>query len=280
MFKIGDFSKFSRVTIKMLRHYDEIGLLKPAHVDPFTSYRYYTADQLPRLNRIIALKDLGFSLEQISTLLDDDLPTSEIHGMLKLKRAEIERRVQAELARLAQVEARIAQINVPYEVVLRQIAPQMVATIREVVPGTGKAISRLFERVETHVAKHHARQTAPPLMIYHDPDYRENEIDVEVAVPVSAVIPGDEQVRVRELAGCSTMACVIHTGSYAVIQQAFNALFAWIDTHDYQITGASREVYLRFGADNEGYTVPDAYLTDNADEFVTELQIPVSKRSE
>jgi DNA-binding transcriptional MerR regulator len=74
MFKIGDFSRFSRVTVKMLRHYDEIGLLKPARVDPFTGYRYYTADQLPRLNRIIALKDLGFTLEQIGSLLDDIFP--------------------------------------------------------------------------------------------------------------------------------------------------------------------------------------------------------------
>ena len=70
MFKIGDFSKFSRVSVKMLRHYDELGLLKPALVDPATNYRYYSADQLPRLNRIIALKDLGFTLEQVGRLFN------------------------------------------------------------------------------------------------------------------------------------------------------------------------------------------------------------------
>ena len=96
MFRIGDFSKFSRVSIKMLRHYDEIGLLKPVHVDPFTSYRYYSVDQLPRLNRIIALKDLGFTLEQITRLLDEGLSAEQIKGMLKLKRAEIEQQLQAE----------------------------------------------------------------------------------------------------------------------------------------------------------------------------------------
>jgi DNA-binding transcriptional MerR regulator len=66
MFKIGDFSKISQVSIRSLRHYDEIGLFKPAHTDPFTGYRYYSADQLPRLNRIIALRTLGLSLEEIA----------------------------------------------------------------------------------------------------------------------------------------------------------------------------------------------------------------------
>ena len=69
MLKIGDFSKFSRVSIKTLRYYDEIGLLKPAEVDKFTGYRYYSVDQLSRLNRIMGLKDLGLSLEEINQLL-------------------------------------------------------------------------------------------------------------------------------------------------------------------------------------------------------------------
>ena len=92
MFKIGDFSKISQVSMRMLRHYDEIGLLKPAHVDPFTGYRSYSADQLPRLNRILALRDLGLSLEEIGRVLDDDLPASELRGMLRLKQAELRQR--------------------------------------------------------------------------------------------------------------------------------------------------------------------------------------------
>jgi len=90
MFKIGEFSKLSQVTVKTLRYYDEIGLLKPAKVDRFTSYRYYSADQLPRLNRILALKDLGLSLAQVAQLLDGDLPPAQIRGMLRLKQAELQ----------------------------------------------------------------------------------------------------------------------------------------------------------------------------------------------
>ncbi len=284
MFKIGDFSRFSRVSIKMLRHYDEIDLLKPAHVDTFTRYRYYTADQLPRLNRIIALKELGFSLEQIATLLDDDLNAGEIRGLLKLKRAEIEQRLREEQARLAQVEARIQQIELedgipPYDVVLRQIPAQKVATMREVVQVNTRRISHMFETVEAFVARHTAREISPPLMIYHDAEYREDHIDVEVAIPINKTIPQNDDVNILMLSAVPEMACVVHTGDYDSMSKALNVLFNWIDTHDYDVAGATREVYLRFGANNEGYILPDAYLANHADEFVTELQIPIEKRA-
>ena len=94
MIRIGDFSKLSRVSIKTLRFYDGMGLLKPIEVDRFTGYRYYEFDQLATLYRILALKDLGFSLEEIGRLLDGDLSTEQMRGMLKLRKAEIRQRVQ------------------------------------------------------------------------------------------------------------------------------------------------------------------------------------------
>jgi DNA-binding transcriptional MerR regulator len=102
MFRIGEFSRFSRVSVKMLRHYDELGLLPPARVDAQTNYRYYSADQLPRLHRIVALKDLGFSLEQIGVMLDGDPSTEQLTGMLKLRRAELQKQVRDARLQLAQ----------------------------------------------------------------------------------------------------------------------------------------------------------------------------------
>ncbi|MCK4450116.1 MAG: MerR family transcriptional regulator, partial [Anaerolineae bacterium] len=101
MFKIGDFSRISQVSVKTLRYYDEIGLLKPAHVDRFIGYRYYSVDQLGRLHRILALKGLGLSLEQVTRLLDDHLTSEQIRGMLRMKRAEMQQRVEEERERLA-----------------------------------------------------------------------------------------------------------------------------------------------------------------------------------
>jgi DNA-binding transcriptional MerR regulator len=111
MFRIGEFSKLSHVPAKTLRYYDQIGLLAPAEVDRFTGYRYYSASQLPRLHRILAMKDLGLSLSQIGQLLEEDLSTDQIRGMLLLKRTEIQQQVEAEQARLARVEWRLKQIE-------------------------------------------------------------------------------------------------------------------------------------------------------------------------
>ncbi|MEZ4516615.1 MAG: helix-turn-helix domain-containing protein [Chloroflexota bacterium] len=112
MFKIGDFSRLAQVSTRMLRHYDQIGLLKPSHTDKWTGYRYYTIDQLPRLHRIIALKELGFSLEQVATLLqDEDLSTGEMRGMLRLRQSELQHEIAAGQQRLIDIEARLHQIE-------------------------------------------------------------------------------------------------------------------------------------------------------------------------
>jgi predicted transcriptional regulator YdeE len=111
MLKIGEFAKEADVTVKTLRHYARLGLLKPAWIDRFTGYRYYAREQMPRLNRIMALKDLGFTLEQIGRILTENLTVDELRGMLRLKCAELEQRIEEEQARLARVEARLRQIE-------------------------------------------------------------------------------------------------------------------------------------------------------------------------
>jgi DNA-binding transcriptional MerR regulator len=284
MFRIGEFSTFSRVSVKMLRHYDELGLLKPARVDPFSNYRYYSADQLPRLNRILALKDLGFSLEQVKSMLDDDLSTEQMRGMLKLRRAEIWQQLSTEESRLSQVEARLAQIDqaenkMPYDVVLRAVEAQTVAAIRQTLIGDAPTITQLFEELEAYVGHYGARAPRPPLMLYHDTEYDEQAQDIEVVVPIRGAVPGNGRVTTRELKGHETMACLIHTGAYGTLQLAFGALLSWIEANQYRIVGPTRELFLRFGASQEGYELPEAYLAHSAAEFVTELQIPVKKTS-
>ena len=280
MFKIGEFSKLSQVPVKTLRYYDEIGLLKPAKVDRFTSYRYYSADQLPRLNRILALKDLGLSLAQVARLLDGDLPSAQIRGMLRLKQAELQQQMQEEQARLARVEWRLKQIELEgkmpaYEVVLKKVAPQTVAAVRDVIP-TYPDMGRLFGEVEAYVAQHGVKPAGPCLAICYDTEYRERDVDVEAATPVSTPLPSSERVKIHELPGVEQMACVVHRGSYDTLSQAYTALLTWIEANSYHITGPNREVYLR-GHTDSGLDYPEAYLTDDPADFVTEVQFPVEK---
>ena len=136
--------------VKTLRYYDEIGLLQPAEVDPFTSYRYYSADQLPRLNRVLALKDLGLSLDQIARLLDEPLSPDQIRGMLRLKQVELQEQLEEEQARLARVEQRLRQIEQEetmstQEVALKKIPARSVASVRDTISIEG--INQLFGEV-------------------------------------------------------------------------------------------------------------------------------------
>jgi|GEM_PF-6786308 len=137
--KIGEFSYLSQVTIHTLRHYDQIGLLKPVHIDSDTGYRYYELDQLPRLNRILALKDLGLPLDQIGQILNEPLSSEKIRGMLELKQAELRNQMQNIHDRLAHVETRLRQIEMEgkmpeHEVILKTVDPIRVAYARENLP--------------------------------------------------------------------------------------------------------------------------------------------------
>src|SRR5271168_4465477 len=111
MFRIGEFAQIAQVSGRQLRFYDQLGLLRPAHIDTQTGYRYYTIRQLPRLNSILALKELGLSLEQIGPLLEKEMSPKELRAMLTMKRAQIERSLQEEESRLRHIESRIAQID-------------------------------------------------------------------------------------------------------------------------------------------------------------------------
>jgi len=128
LLRIGDFSKLSQATIKMLRHYDDLGLLKPAHIDPFTNYRYYSIEQLSRVHRIIALKELGISLEQIGHMLNSEPSKEQIKGMLALQEAEIEQRMRAEQARLALVRFRLRMLD------MEEIMPEMDIIVKKLEP--------------------------------------------------------------------------------------------------------------------------------------------------
>jgi DNA-binding transcriptional MerR regulator len=283
MFKIGEFSRLSRVSVRMLRHYDQLGLLTPSQTDPFTGYRYYSADQLPRLNRILALRDLGFSLEQIAGMLEDDLSTEQLLGMLKLKRAEVEGQMQLEQQKLARLEVRIRQMSESpkhgaYDVIVRDIEPELAATYREVAADDDR-IQEMFDMVEVYVAQYDgARADKPPFSVYYDDEYREKDVDAEVAVPLKYAIPESESIRVRQMPRLSNVACVVHVGDYSAIYQAYNALLAWIEANDYQMTSPIREVYLRYGADGLDFELPPTYLSQDQNAYVTELQLSVEKR--
>lgn len=272
MIRIGDFSKLSRVSIKTLRYYDEMGLLKPIEVDRLTGYRYYDFDQLPRLYRILALKELGFSLDEISRFLEENSPVEQIRGMLKLRQSEIKQRVQEETNRLERVELWLKQIQQEdsmsnYDVVLKKIEAMKVATIRGIVP-TPPDQRSLWEELMGYLYQNNIHMNGTPMAIYHDAETKEQGWDIEVAMPISGDAPPNKRVQIYELSSVDKMACVVHAGSFATIGQAYDAIAKWIDINGYQIVGPSRELNLKMPENPEDQNDPNT---------VNEIQFPVQK---
>jgi effector-binding domain-containing protein len=184
-------------------------------------------------------------------------------------------RVDAYLSQLADEQA------ARYDVVVRQMEPSLVASVRCWIAaqneGEADNIEAIFEELEQHASRFKARASLPPAIIYHDSEYRANGQDLEIVVPLTNMIPEKEGMRVYTLPGWETVACLIHSGGYERLSQTFGTLLQWIESNNYVIAGPMREVFLRFGANQEDYALPETYVTTQVDELVTELQLPVSK---
>lgn len=273
MFRIGDFSKLSRVSVKTLRYYDEIGLLKPTGIDRFTRYRYYSLDQLPLLYRILGLKELGFSLGQIAQLLEGRLEVEQLRRMLQARRKEIELLMDQHSEQLRRLDARLAQIEQEgrvseYEIVIKKVDPQWVASVRGVIPnydGSGPVFDRLFDEVYSYVCSQGVRNPGCGLAIYHDIQMEGESLPVEAAAQLSEPITSSSRVQVYQLPGYTNTACIVHHGSFSTINKAYQALALWTQENEYRAIGPTREYYLRYerGGDQS--------------QFITEIQFPVKK---
>ncbi|MCX4503922.1 MerR family transcriptional regulator [Streptomyces anulatus] len=274
MFNIGDFARYGRVSPRMLRHYDAIGLLRPDRTDPATGYRLYGAAQLARLNRIIALKDLGFTLQQVGAVLDERVGPEELRGMLRLRRAELAEAVAAASARLTRVEARLRSIesegHMPADdVVIRAVPAVRVAELtgtaasyqpQDIGPVIGPLYDRLFPLLESAGL----RSTGPGIARYEDAPEGGGAIVVHAGVTVSAPVGavGDTEVRVVELPPFEA-ATIVHRGAMDDVLSTTHTLARWLDANGYRSTGYNREVNLECPPD------PGSW--------VTELQEPVTK---
>ena len=274
MLKIRDFARLGDVSMVALRHYDEIGLLKPSKVDPETGYRLYSLDQLPQLQRILALKDLGLGLAQIAQILDEGLTPAALQGMLRLRQAELQQRVQVEQEQIARIAARLQYLeqsgSMPeYEVVLKTIRPITAICLnvpQDELVHKWRYANSLLDLVKQHGIKPGANL----LFLYNEGEDESNEGGLQIAVPAE---PADARklaersagrVALRDLPAIPQAASVLHRGNPYTIIEALRALGAWIEANRYTMSeGPRRAVCLR----KEG----------DFDDYLTELQFPVEK---
>lgn len=269
MLRIGIFARLGQVTVATLRHYDDVGLLAPIRVDPESGYRYYSAGQLPRLHRILSLKDLGFSLGHIRQALDDDISAEQLRGMLRLKRAEVEQRLSDDQARLSRIEARLRQIEQEHtmsnqEVVLKTVAPVLVASRRIRIPTNDQVPDHLgpaFAEATQHAQAHGAHPNGACLALWYTSADTLSDEEAEAAVPLDRPVPASERVQVYELPQVQVAAWV-HDGDFNDFTQGHAILLDWIEANGHRPAGPFREIYIR--NDAEGSTTEIQYPVERA----------------
>jgi len=276
MFSTGAFARLAQVSVRTLHHYDEIGLLAPAEVDERTGYRWYSADQLARVHRILALRDLGFSLTEIQPIADEQVSLDELRGMLRLRRAEASGRIAAEAERLARVEARLRQIEdeqspSQYDIVVKSLEPVRLAALRENSPAFGNEtlgpiFGRLYGELHARLARVGVAATGPPVALYYDSDDGDAPIEVVAALPIGNEDVSEADVEVIDLPAVPRGVATIHRGNMSRVERGYGALLRWTEQTGERVDGYSREVYL----DSDG----------EPDTWVTELQFVLEPRSQ
>jgi DNA-binding transcriptional MerR regulator len=282
MFKIGDFSRIARVSCRLLRYYDELGLLKPAIVDRVNGYRYYTAAQLPQLNRILVLKDLGLTLEQIEQVLAENLSADQLRAMLMLRRADIEQTLAAEAGRLRMIESRISQLDEEGrlsadDVLIRDEPDRTVLTARTTVRSFAEARGIIQQLAQSAPRRVPRAALGSIIGILHSSEFEPDLLDVELGYILNPDEryegPGDAGVtaaglamRVRELPGAERMAVCVRVGLPEHAHLITARIGQFVENNRYVLAGPGREVFLQ------------TPLPDRMEESVVEMQFPIELR--
>ncbi len=270
MYKIGVFSKMNKITVKTLRYYDEIGLFKPNYVDEVTGYRYYSSSQLPRLHRIIALKNIGFSLNEIIITIDEDTEINNMIVKLKDKQSEIFKIIKKEQKKLEQIKSYLKNlkeedVKMKYNVILKKLPEVIVASMRTIIPNYD-AFNQVYPQMGKYMEDQKVKCSIPEycFTIYHDGEYKEKDIDVEICEAVTDYGENCEKIKFKKIDSVETAACVLHKGPYSTIGMAYGAVMKWIEENNYKVDGLPRESYI-----------DGVWNKENPEEWLTEIQVPI-----
>jgi DNA-binding transcriptional MerR regulator/predicted transcriptional regulator YdeE len=268
MYRIGEFSKLGKATVKTLRYYDEVGLLTPARTDEWTGYRYYETEQLFRLQEIVSLRQMGFSIPEISEVIggrDDD-------GIVKRRKAELEEEQRALTDRLTRLRHYISRKKegqfMEYQIAVKEVPACTVFSYRTVIPEYGALMSLMPEIGARVAAANPQVRCAEPeycFIVYHDGEYREKDIDIEICQAVTTRGKDADGVVFKEMPAV-TVASVYHRGPYEKLGAAYAALSAWIGANGYAPAGEPRESYI-----------DGIWNKESQDDWLTEVQLPVRK---
>ena len=221
MFRIGEFSKLTQVSIRMLRYYDEVGILTPAEVDKWTGHRLYSVEQIPRLNKILYLRDSGLNVSEIALALM--LDEQSLLTQLDKKRIEIENAIQAEQEKLRKIELAKSEIQggkgeLHYNISVKPIPAYQVLSLRKVVP-TYYSEGNLWKELSIFTDEQKIEITCNTFSIYHDTEFRETDVDIELCAPVKKMGKAKDPFCFRLTEQVPYMACTMVYGDFVTLNE-------------------------------------------------------------
>lgn len=268
MLKIGDFSRLSRVSIRMLRYYDDANLIKPVMVDKYTGYRYYNENQLLTIGKITALKDMGFGVAAIKEILKcEDRPT-EMEQMFKIQKAQLMEEAERLNNRIKLLDTAIDMLRkdetMKYDCVIKRLPERYVASVRQIIPKYEEE-GRLWHHLFSETSSQNMIPCGPAMAVLHDKEYKENDVDVEVQIEVKGNFSDTEHVKFKKESSIQ-VASTTFSGSYDQFSDVYASLATWVSENGYEFCGCMMDIY---------HVSPNE--TRNPDEYVTEICCPVKK---
>ncbi|MBL8028349.1 MAG: GyrI-like domain-containing protein [Fibrobacteres bacterium] len=270
MLKIGEFSKLCRATIKTLRHYDEIGLLQPDFINEENGYRFYKPEKLQKMAEISEFKEMGLTLEEIMNFFENEYESEELIKLLVKKKSESVKNIELEENKLKSISnylQNLKELNMKQSIEIKTLPEVYVASMRltidkyddlhTVAPAMGK-------KMKKHGAE--CREPFYCFNIYHDGEYRERDIDVEICEAVKKPCKDGDGVIYKKLPEVKKAACLYHVGEYSKLGKSYAKLFKWLEENGYRSSDHPRESYI-----------DGCWNKTDPSEWLTEIQVPIAK---
>jgi len=266
MFRIGEFSKMSKTTIKALRYYDEVGLLKPEEIDKITSYRFYTTDQLVKLHQIQAYRQVGLSIDEIKLIISGHDASEILHK----RKAEVMDAIADGTSQLSRIEFILQGENTMNYVATIKELPKCIVYSKKMVAPSYDAYFKLIPPIGEAISeKYPELKCASPeycFIVCLDGEYKDTDINIEFCEAVTQKWPDFDDIVFKEIKP-TTVVSVMHKGSYSGLAQAYAFAFKWIEENCYVASDSPRESYI-----------DGIWNKENEEDWLTELQIPIAKK--
>ncbi len=267
MFRIGEFSKMGKTTVKTLRYYDEQGLLKPKMTDKYTKHRYYATDQLLVLHRIQSYRQMGLGIEDIKSIMSGDNPDR----FLIRRKFELIDQLNHAKDTISRIEFVLHQKEdgfMNYVATIKELPECIVYSKKltvpsydsyfELIPEIGRVISQKYSDLKCRVPEY-------CFIEYLDGEYKDKDFNIEFCEAVDSIRDDFDDIKFKKIEAVTAVS-VMHKGAYSGLAQAYAFAYKWIETNGYEVAGAPRESYI-----------DGIWNKESEKEWLTELQIPLNK---